>query len=134
MAADGHFHSWVRVRGDTLPAPSVGQPDHVSRQARLGEGDIIMHHALVNAGASVGRKCIINTTALIKYYVVIEDHCHISTAAVVNGAAKVQCCSFVGSNAVLREHIVVGEESIVGAGVTVLHSVDPRSVMRPQLS
>ena len=107
---------------------------HVSRQAVLGEGTIIMHHALVNAGASVGRNCIINTKALIEHDAVIEDHCHISTAAIVNGTAKVQCCSFIGSNAVVRELVTVGEQSIVGAGVTVLHSIDSKSVRGLQFS
>ena len=125
--------TYLKQLGMTLPIV-VSPLAHVSRLAVLGEGTIIMHHALVNAGASVGRNCIINTKALIEHDAVIEDHCHISTAAVVNGGAKVQCCSFIGSNAVLREHIVVAEKSIVGAGVTVLHSVAPRSVMRPQLS
>ena len=114
--------------GMTLPI-IVSPLAHISRQAVLGEGTIIMHHALVNAGAHVGRNCIINTKALIEHDAVIEDHCHISTTAVVNGAAKVQRSSFIGSNAVLREHVVVGEESIVGAGVSVLHDIDPRSVM-----
>jgi sugar O-acyltransferase (sialic acid O-acetyltransferase NeuD family) len=123
----------LKQLGMTLPIV-VSPLAHVSRQALLGEGTIVMHHAFVNAGAFVGNNCIINTKALIEHDVVIEDHCHISTAAVVNGGAKVQCCSFIGSNAVVREHIVVGEKSIVGAGVTVLHSVDPRSVMRPQFS
>lgn len=122
----------VRQLGMTLPIV-VSPLAHVSRQAVLGEGTIIMHHAIVNAGASIGRNCIINTKALIEHDAVIEDHCHISTAAVVNGAAKVHRYSFIGSNAVLREYVVVGEESIVGAGVTVLHSVDPRSVMRQQV-
>ena len=123
----------LKQLGMTLPIV-VSPLAHVSRQAVLEEGTIIMHHALVNAGASVGRNCIINTKALIEHDAVIEDHCHISTAAIVNGAAKVQRYSFIGSNAVLREHVVVGEKSIVGAGVTVLHSVDARSVMRSQLS
>lgn len=123
----------LKQLGMTLPIV-VSPLAHVSRQASLGEGTIVMHHALVNAGAFIGHNCIINTKALIEHDVVIENHCHISTAAVVNGGAKVQCCSFIGSNAVLREHIVVGEKSIVGAGVTVLHRVDPRSVMRPQFS
>ena len=122
----------VRQLGMTLPIV-VSPLAHVSRQAVLGEGTIIMHQALVNAGASIGRNCIINTKTLIEHDAVIEDHCHISTAAVVNGAAKVHRYSFIGSNAVLREYVVVGEESIVGAGVTVLHSVDPRSVMRQQV-
>lgn len=107
---------------------------HVSRQAVLGEGTIIMHHAIVNAGATVGRNCIINTKALIEHDVVIEDHCHISTAAVVNGAAKIERSSFIGSNSVVRESVVVGESSIVGAGVAVLHHVGPQSVMRPSSS
>lgn len=124
---------YLKQLGMTLPIV-VSPLAHVSRQASLGEGTIVMHHALVNAGAFVGHNCIINTKALIEHDVVIEDHCHISTAAVVNGGAKVQCCSFIGSNAIVREHIVVGEKSIVGAGVTVLHRVDPRSVMRPQFS
>ncbi|MBX3325312.1 MAG: acetyltransferase [Nitrospira sp.] len=100
---------------------------HVSRRAMLAEGTIVMHYALVNAGASVGRNCIINTRALIEHDAVIEDHCHIATAAIVNGAAKVHRCSFVGSNAVLRELVTVGERSIVGAGVTVLRSLDAYS-------
>ena len=123
----------LKQLGVTLPV-IVSPLAHVSRQASLGEGTIIMHHALVNAGASVGRNCIINTKALIEHDAVIEDHCHISTAAIVNGTAKVQRCSFIGSNAVVREHIVVGEESIVGAGVTVLHCVAPRSITRLQFS
>ena len=124
---------YLKQLGMTLPIV-VSPLAHVSRLAMLGEGTMIMHYALVNTGASIGRNCIINTKALIEHDVVIEDHCHISTAAVVNGAAKVQRCSFIGSNAVLREDIVVGEESIVGAGVTVLHSVAPRSTMRVQFS
>jgi len=118
----------LKQLGVTLPI-IVSPLAHVSRRAKLAEGTIIMHHALVNAGAGIGRNCIINTKALIEHDAIIEDHCHISTAAVVNGAAKVQRSSFIGSNAVLREHVVVGEESIVGAGVSVLHSIDARSVM-----
>lgn len=119
---------YLKLLGMTFPV-IVSPLAHVSRQAVIEEGTIIMHHALVNAGAHVGRNCIINTKALIEHDAVIEDHCHISTTAVVNGAAKVQRSSFIGSNAVLREHVVVGEESIVGAGVSVLHDIDPRSVM-----
>jgi sugar O-acyltransferase (sialic acid O-acetyltransferase NeuD family) len=116
-----------------LRLPIIVSPlAHVSRQASLGEGTIVMHHALVNAGAFVGHNCIINTKALIEHDVIIEDHCHISTAAVVNGTAKVQRCSFIGSNAIVRELVTVGEHSIVGAGVTVLHNLDSHSYLSSQ--
>jgi sugar O-acyltransferase (sialic acid O-acetyltransferase NeuD family) len=122
----------LKQLGITLPV-IVSPLAHVSRQASLGEGTIVMHHALVNAGASVGRNCIINTKALIEHDVVIEDHCHISTAAVVNGTAKIQRCSFIGSNVVVRELVTVGEQSIVGAGVTVLHHLDAHSYLSSQV-
>lgn len=122
----------LKQLGMTLPI-IVSPLAHISRQAVLGEGTIIMHHALVNAGACVGRNCIINTKALIEHDAVIEDHCHISTAAVVNGAAKVQRSSFIGSNTVLRELVTVGEQSVVGAGVTILHNLDAHSHLSSQI-
>ena len=118
----------LKELGMTLPIV-VSPLAHVSHRAVLEEGTIIMHHAIINTWAFVGRNCIINTKALVEHDAVIEEHCHISTAAVVNGGVKIQRNSFIGSNAVLREYVVVGEESVVGAGVTVLHSVDARSIM-----
>jgi tetrahydrodipicolinate N-succinyltransferase len=44
---------------------------------------IVVHHALINAGARVDRNCIINTKALAEHDAIIEDHCHISTGAIV---------------------------------------------------
>ncbi len=35
-----------------------------------------MHHALVNAGASVGRYCMISTKVLFEHDAVIEDQSH----------------------------------------------------------
>jgi sugar O-acyltransferase (sialic acid O-acetyltransferase NeuD family) len=122
----------LKQLGMTLPI-IVSPLAHISRQAVLGEGTIIMHHALVNTGASIGHNCIINTKALIEHDAVIEDHCHISTAAVVNGAATVQRCSFLGSNAVLREMVTVGEQSIVGAGVIVLQDLDAHAHLSSQI-
>jgi len=105
---------------------------HVSRYATIDEGSIVMHHAMVNSGACVGKNCIINSNALVEHDVSIEDHCHISTAAVVNGAATVRRCTFVGSNAIIREGIDIGDNSVVGAGMIVLQSVMPGSLLRFQ--
>ncbi len=121
----------LKELGGTLPT-IVSPLAHVSRRAVLGEGTIVMHHALVNAGAKIGCNCIINTKALIEHGAVVDDHCHISTAAVVNGGVRVERCSFIGSNAVLREAIVIGKESIVGAGATITQDIPPGSMVRSQ--
>ncbi len=97
--------------------PSIISPRaYVSKHAILGEGNIIMHDALVNAGATVGNNCIINTKALIEHDAIVGDHCHISTGSIVNGGANIRCGSFVGSNAITKEYVISREFDFIEAG------------------
>ena len=96
---------------------------YVSPHAHIGEGTIVMHHALINAGASVGRNCIINTKALVEHDAVIEDHCHISTGAIINGGVRIGKGTFFGSNAVCKEYIEIGENAVVGCGATIVKNI-----------
>ncbi|MCX5855356.1 MAG: NeuD/PglB/VioB family sugar acetyltransferase [Deltaproteobacteria bacterium] len=88
---------------------------YVSPHAHVAEGTIVMHHSLINAGASVGKNCIINTKALVEHDAVIEDHCHISTDAVVNGGVKIGSGSFFGSGAVAAENTSIPSNSFIKA-------------------
>ncbi|WP_312595645.1 NeuD/PglB/VioB family sugar acetyltransferase [Stutzerimonas nitrititolerans] len=76
---------------------------YVSRHAQIGEGTVIMHHALVNANANIGKNCIINSKALIEHDAQVGDHCHISTASVINGGVVVENNTFVGSNSTSKQ-------------------------------
>jgi sugar O-acyltransferase (sialic acid O-acetyltransferase NeuD family) len=96
---------------------------YVSPHAHVGEGTIVMHHALINAGARVGRNCIINTKALVEHDAVIEDHCHISTGAVVNGGVRIGSGSFFGSNAVCKEYIEIGGSAVIGCGAIIVKNI-----------
>lgn len=89
-----------KIKGLGFFIPTVVSPlAYVSRSASLGEGSVVMHHALVNAKSKVGYNCIINTKALIEHDVIVGNHCHISTASVLNGGAQVSDNVFFGSNA-----------------------------------
>jgi sugar O-acyltransferase (sialic acid O-acetyltransferase NeuD family) len=88
---------------------------YVSSYAQVAEGTIVMHHALINAGVSVGRNCIINTKSLVEHDAIIEDHCHISTGAIVNGGAAIGSGSFVGSGSVSAGYISIPSHSFVKA-------------------
>lgn len=89
---------------------------YVSKHARIGEGSIIMHHAVVNAGAVVGKNCILNTRCLIEHDAGIGDHTHISTAAVLNGEAEIGSGSFVGSNAIIVQAAKLPDNFFFKAG------------------
>lgn len=109
----------LKASGFRLPA-IISPRAYVSRHASLGEGTIVMHGAVVNAGASIGSNCIVNSQALIEHDVQIGDHCHISTAAVINGGVWIGAGSFVGSNACVRQGIRIGERCMIRMGERVI--------------
>lgn len=88
---------------------------YVSQHAFVDEGSIIMHQAIVNAGAKIGINCIINSKALIEHDAEIGDHCHVSTGATVNGGVIVGQGSFIGSGAVTKEYINIPDNSFIKA-------------------
>jgi len=92
---------------------------YVSKHSFIEEGTIIMHYAVINAGAKVGKNCIINTKAIIEHDAIIEDFCHISTGAIINGGVIVGKSSFIGSNATTKQYIKIPENSFIKAGTVV---------------
>ncbi len=96
----------VKELGYILPT-IISPLAYISKHSQIGEGTVIMHHALVNANVRIGKNCIVNTKSLIEHDSIIEDNCHISTGAIINGGVVVKENTFVGSNASTKEYIEV---------------------------
>jgi sugar O-acyltransferase (sialic acid O-acetyltransferase NeuD family) len=96
---------------------------YMSKHAEIGEGTIIMHHAMINAGAKIGSNCIINNKALIEHDAIIGDHCHIATGAIINGGVEFGSGTFFGSNAVCKEYIEIGKNAVIGCGAKIIKNV-----------
>ncbi len=130
-SADLRMSLYETLKTIGFKLPTIVSPlAYISPYAKINqEASIIMHHALVNTGASVGKACILNTKSLIEHDAVVEDFCHISTAAVVNGKCRVKKQSFLGSNTHLKHKQVLEDETvyynkihtlIIGGGVLFL--------------
>lgn len=112
----------ILAAGGKLPS-IISSTAYVSKYAVIGDGTIVMHRAVVNAGASVGRNCIINTLANIEHDVQIGDFCHISTGAMVNGGCKLGDRVFIGSSASLTQMTEIANDVIVPIGAVVKHDI-----------
>lgn len=119
----------LKESGSRLPV-IISPLAYVSKHAKVGEGTIVMHHAVINAGAMVGRNCIINTKALVEHDATVEDHCHIATCAVINGGVKVGSGTFFGSGSVSREYIKIGENVVVGCHATIKSDVGSEIILK----
>lgn len=101
--------------------PAIISPlAHVSRHATIGAGTIVMHGAIVNAAAIIGRNGIVNSQALVEHDAQVGDHCHISTGALINSGVRVGRRTFVGSGTIVRQGIVIGDDCVIGMGQRVL--------------
>lgn len=112
------LYETIKKAGGTLPA-IVSPLAYVSKHANVGEGTILMHHAIVNAGAQVGVNCIINSRAVIEHDVYVGNHCHVSTGAILNGEAQLGSESFFGSGAVSVQGIIIPDHSFIKANTLV---------------
>ena len=92
---------------------------YVSPDAIIGEGTIIMHGVIVNAGASVGKNCILNSSSLVEHDAVVGDNCHISTSTVLNGGSRIGTGSFIGSGSVIQEYADIASFSIIPMGANI---------------
>lgn len=120
---DGRIRLYRQATELGFQLPAIIDPTaYVSRHSIIGSGSIVMHGAVVNAGAKVGSNCIINTCALVEHDSLVEDHCHISTGAILNGEVNIGPGSFVGSGAVIKEGVSLGEGCVVGMGLSVRHN------------
>ena len=98
--------------------PAIISPlSYVSKHASIGEGTIVMHGSVINAGTTIGKNCIINSKSLIEHDVVIEDYCHISTRSTVNGGVIIKKNSFVGSCSVIKQNLKIGKNCFINANL-----------------
>ena len=121
------LHERIQEVGGRL-ATLISPTAHVPRHAYVGEGTVVMHHALVNAGATVGRGCIINSFANIEHDTLIGDYCHISTGAMVNGTCTVGPSTFFGSGSVLVNNTTIISGCVIAAGSVVRKDLTKRGI------
>lgn len=114
--------------GYALPV-IVSPRAYVSPHATLGAGTMVMHGAIVNAVAMVGRNCIINSRSLVEHDTVIADHCHIATGAAINSGVHIGSGTFIGSNSSVRQCINIGEHCLIGMGQRVIADCDAGTQM-----
>jgi sugar O-acyltransferase (sialic acid O-acetyltransferase NeuD family) len=115
---------FAKLKSLNLNLPIIKSPfSHVSKHSVIGEGTIIMHGAIVNAGAKVGVNCILNTQSLIEHDVEVGNHCHISTKATLNGSVKLGDSVFAGSTCVIKDGLSICENVTIGTGAAVVKTI-----------
>jgi sugar O-acyltransferase (sialic acid O-acetyltransferase NeuD family) len=112
----------VMSRGLTL-ALVVHHSAAISRRARLGPGTVVLAQCAVNAGASLGEGCIVNTGATVDHDDVIGACVHLSPGVHLGGNVRVGERTWLGIGASAKDGVSIGADVIVGAGAVVIGDI-----------
>ena len=115
---------FLKVKKYNFKTPIISSPKSlISNNSKIGEGTIIHHGAIVNAGSEIGCNCIINTNALIEHDCKIGDFSHISTSVTVNGGAIIEKKTFIGSGSVIKNSVKIDKNSIIPMGSKIFKNI-----------
>lgn len=103
----------------------------------IGDNCVIMMGAVLNIGAVIGKKTMIDMNVVIGGRAIVGDDCHIGAGAVLAGVIEPPSADpvilgnnvLVGANAVILEGIKIGDGAVVAAGAIVTKDVDPYTVV-----
>ena len=93
--------------------------------------------AVINIGAEIGDKTMIDMGAVLGGRAIVGKNCHIGAGSVLAGVVEPPSATpvvieddvIIGANAVVLEGVRVGKGAIVGAGAVVTKDVAPYTVV-----
>lgn len=97
----------------------------------VGDNCFIFEDNTIQPKTRIGANVTLWSGNHIGHHSRIGDHCFISSHVVISGGVTVEPYSFIGVNASIRDHVVIGEKSIIGAGALIMKNVDPEGVYIP---
>lgn len=90
----------------------------------IGEGTVIMANAVVNAGAVIGKHCILNTGSIVEHDNQLDDFVHVSVGARLAGTVYVGKKTWIGIGASIRNNLSVCADCMIGAGAVVVKNIE----------
>lgn len=106
----------------------------ISKEADLGEGCIVLEHAVIQPFVKCGEGNIFWSNVNICHHTDIGNFNFFAASCCVLGKITIGDYCFVGSNATIRNKIHISNETLVGAGAFVTNDTLPKEVVVPSKS
>jgi sugar O-acyltransferase (sialic acid O-acetyltransferase NeuD family) len=115
----------ARERFATLihPAAQLGPDCHVGPNCLIHAG------VVMTASVTVDGDAAILPNSVLSHDVHMERGVLMGAGVMVAGGVQLQQCAYVGAGSRLLQDTIIGEQSLIGLGSTVIHSVPPRTVV-----
>jgi sugar O-acyltransferase (sialic acid O-acetyltransferase NeuD family) len=116
------IHKKLEKEGASIP--TLIHPNAViGKQVILKSGTVVMPGVVINCCTSIGKGCIINTSATIDHDNLIEDFAHISPGVHLAGHVKVGQGTWIGIGSIVSNNINIISRCMFGAGSVVIKDI-----------
>lgn len=115
-----HIAEAYDLKWATLIHPSA----QIGSNVTIGEGTVVMANAVINACASIGTHCIVNSGAIVEHDNVLSDYVHISPNVSLGGMVQVGSQTHICIGAVVINNINICSNVKVGAGSVIIDSIE----------
>lgn len=95
----------------------------LSKFLKMGKGNFIAKQVSINALATIGDFCILNTGCIVEHHCTLGNGVHIAPGAVLSGNVKVGENTFIGANAVVKQGVDIGSNVVIGAGSVIINDI-----------
>lgn len=138
----------ARIRSGTAIYASVeigarfetGHNVVIREENRIGDDCAVWNSSTIDYGCVLGHRVKIHCNVYVAQYTIIEDDVFLAPGVIIANDPHPLCTKCmqgptirsgarIGVNATLLPHIIIGENSLVGAGSVVTRDVPPRAVV-----
>lgn len=117
----------LKSKGYRLPNYISSKCSFLSNET-IGDNNLILEDNTIQPFVKIGCNNVLWSGNHIGHDVTIKDHCFITSQVVVSGFTIIENNSFLGVNSTLRDGITIDQFSLIGAGVTLMHSTEKESI------
>lgn len=90
----------------------------------IGAGTVVMANAVINSGATIGKHCIINSSAVVEHDNWISDFVHVAVGAKLAGTVRIGKSTWVGIGASVSNNVNICGNCMIGAGAVVIKDIE----------
>ena len=101
---------------------------NISKNTKIGVGNIILSSCAINNGAKIENFCILNSQSLLEHDCIMNSFSQLSPSSVICGGCKIGEGAFIGANSTLIQNINTGDWSVVGASSLVLKDTEQKTL------
>lgn len=92
----------------------ISKQSIVSKTSSIGSGSVILGNSFLGAGSKIKKHCIINSSSSIDHDNIFNDFSSTGPGVITGGNVKINKFSHLGIGCVVKNNIIIGENTICG--------------------